>query len=70
MLRVVLEMLDFLLAIEHLPAFDAENFTIRFLLNCVQLLDEGVPLFRVSFYHFERLCFGWNEVIDNLSSEI
>ena len=51
MLRIIFEMLDFLLAIEHLPAFDAQNLTIRLLLDGVKLLDEGMPLFRVSLDH-------------------
>ena len=44
-------MLYFLLTVEHLPAFYTKYLTIRFLLDRVQAVDEGVPLLRVSLYH-------------------
>lgn len=49
--RVLLEMLDLLLAVQHLPALDAEHFAVRFLLYGVQPIDEGRPLRRISLYH-------------------
>jgi hypothetical protein len=32
-IRTLLKMLDFLFAVEHLPAMDAENFTVGFSLD-------------------------------------
>ena len=51
MIRKVLEVLDFLLAIKHLPAFNAEDLTIRFLFDRLQSADEAMPLGRVAFDH-------------------
>ena len=44
-------MLDFLLAVQHLPALDAEDFSVRLLLDGVQSVYEGVPFLRVAFDH-------------------
>jgi len=44
-------MLYFLLAVEHLPAFYAQNFSIRFLLDSLQTIDERLPFTTLSFYH-------------------
>ena len=49
--RIVLEMLDLLLAVEHLPALDAEYLTVALLFNGVQLVYKGFPFGRVAFYH-------------------
>ena len=52
---VVLEMLDLLFAVEHLPALDAEHLTVALLFDRVQLVDESLPLGRVSFDHLSLL---------------
>jgi hypothetical protein len=44
-------MLDLLFAVQHLPALDAKHFSVRLLLNCVQSVDEGGPLGRVTLDH-------------------
>ena len=48
---VLFEMLDFLLTVEHLPAFDAKDFSIRFLFNRIEPSNEAIPLRGVSFDH-------------------
>ena len=37
-------MLDLLLAVEHLPAFDTQNLPVRFGLDNAESVDEGEPL--------------------------
>ena len=44
MIRVLLEMLDFLFAVEHLPATNAKRFAIRLSLDELELLNEVLPL--------------------------
>ena len=51
MIGKVLKVLDLLLAIEHLPTLDAENFSIRLQLDRLELGDEVVPFGRVTFDH-------------------
>jgi hypothetical protein len=51
MIFVLLQMLNFLLAIEHLPAFDAKHFSIGLGLNEVKSFDEVFPFGGVSFDH-------------------
>ena len=41
-------MLYFLLAVEHLPALDAQDFTVALLLDQVELVDERIPFGRVA----------------------
>lgn len=47
MLRRLLDVLDLLLAVEHLPALDAQHFSVRFLLDIFQFLNEFLPFGRV-----------------------
>ena len=51
MIFVLLQMLNFLLAIEHLPAFDAKHFSIGLGLNEVKSFDKVFPFGGVSFDH-------------------
>jgi len=51
MVSVQFKMLDLLFTIEHLPALDAENLSVRFGFNGVQSIDKCVPLGGISFYH-------------------
>ena len=51
MVRELVQVLDLLLAVEHLPALDAEDLSVRFRLDGVQTLDERHPLWRVSPDH-------------------
>ena len=44
MIRKVLEVLNLLLTIEHLPALDAQDLAVRFLLDGLQSVDEAMPL--------------------------
>ncbi len=46
-----LNVLDLLLAVEHLPALDAQDFSIALLLDGVELVDENVPRGRVALGH-------------------
>ena len=50
-------MLDFLLTVEHLPAFDAEDLSIRLLLDHIEFVDEDSPLWRVTLNHFFQNLF-------------
>ena len=51
MVGMLLQMLDLLFAVQHLPALDAKNLSVRLLLDCVQSVDEGGPLGRVTLDH-------------------
>ena len=55
MVRVAAEMLDFLLAVEHLPTLDAKNFTVALLFDRVQLYYELFPFGRVPLDHLSLL---------------
>ena len=44
MIRVLLEMLDFLFAVEHLPAVNAKHLAIRLSLDELELLNKVLPL--------------------------
>lgn len=44
MVRVAAEVLDLLLAVEHLPALDAQHFAVALLFYRVQLYYELLPL--------------------------
>ena len=44
-------MLDFLLAIEHLPAVHAEHFSVRLCFDEVEAINELNPLGRVPLKH-------------------
>ena len=44
----LLEMLYFLLAVEHLPTLNAQDFAIALLLDQVELVDERIPFGRVA----------------------
>jgi hypothetical protein len=55
-IRGLLQVLDFLFAIEHLPALNAKDLTVRFGLDDFQLGDEIVPFFRKHFDHFFDVC--------------
>lgn len=49
MFRVFLKVLNLLFTIEHLPALDAEDFTVRFRFYDFELLNELFPLGRKYF---------------------
>lgn len=55
MVWVLLEVLDLLFAVEHLPALNAQDLSVRLLLNGIEPVDERSPLKRVSLYHFTVL---------------
>jgi hypothetical protein len=58
--RVWLQMFYFLFAVKHLPALDAEHFSIWFGLYHVQSIDECGPLHWMSSNHlFYRCLFFW-----------
>lgn len=44
MIRALSEMLDFLLAVEHLPALNAQHLAIRLGLDELELVNEVPPL--------------------------
>ena len=44
MIGALSEMLDFLFAVEHLPAVNAQHFAIRLSLDELELLNEVLPL--------------------------
>ena len=44
-------MFDLLLAVEHLPALDAEHFTVALGFDEVEFVDERCPFFRITFNH-------------------
>lgn len=46
-----LQMFDFLLTVQHLPALDAEHFSVRLGLDGVESHDELIPLGRVALNH-------------------
>lgn len=52
---ILLQVLNLLFAVKHLPALDAKDLSIRFLLDSVQSVDEGGPLGRVSLYHYNSV---------------
>ena len=52
---VLFQVLNLLFAVEHLPALDAKDLSVRFLLDGVQSVDEGGPLGRVSLYHYNSV---------------
>ena len=43
MLWILFEVLDLLFAIQHLPALDAQHFSVRFLFYVVEFPYEGLP---------------------------
>lgn len=45
-------MFYFLLAVQHLPAFDAEYLSITLRLYLVEFVDERRPFSRVPFNHY------------------
>ena len=51
MIRVILQMLYLLFAVEHLPALDAEHLSVRFRFDGIEALDEGMPFRRVTLDH-------------------
>lgn len=56
MVGVELEVLDLLLAVQHLPALDAEHLAVGLLLDLVESLNERVPLGRIPLNHIEFGC--------------
>ena len=52
MVGVGLEVLNLLLAVEHLPTFDAEDLAVALFLDLVKSIDESFPFRGVSLYHF------------------
>ena len=54
--RELLEVLYLLLAVEHLPALDAEDFTVTLLFDQIKLRDERLPLGCVAL---DKLSLGW-----------
>ena len=48
---MLLQMLNLLLAVQHLPALNAEHLTVRFLFDGVETVDERGPLGRVTLNH-------------------
>ena len=53
MVGVGFEVLDLLLAIQHLPTLDAEYLTVRLLLNLAESVNERVPFRRISLNHID-----------------
>jgi hypothetical protein len=51
MIRALSEMLDFLFAVEHLPALNAQHLAIRLGLDELELLNEVPPLRRGYLEH-------------------
>ena len=45
-------MLDFLLAVQHLPAFYAEDLSVGLCLDEVEALNEVFPFWRITLDHF------------------
>ena len=48
-------MLDLLLAVEHLPALDAENLAVGLLLDLVESANKAVPLGGVPLNHMSKM---------------
>lgn len=49
--RMLFQVLDLLLAVEHLPALDAEDLAIGFLFDGVEPIDEGGPFRGITLNH-------------------
>lgn len=49
--RMLLEVLDLLLAVEHLPALDAKDLSVGLLLDGVEPVDEGGPFRGITLNH-------------------
>lgn len=51
MVRMNFQVLDLLLAVQHLPALDTEHFAITLLFNRVESVYEDLPFGRITFDH-------------------
>jgi hypothetical protein len=50
-LRVVFDVFNLLFIVKHLPALSAQHLSVGFRFNLFDLLNEGIPLLAVHFYH-------------------